>query len=67
MAQQHGERHSGESITYQRIEPHQTISLRCPAQEDGGRLADAHSVPGANDLAARVCAAVLGPISQQRA
>ena len=46
MAQQHGERHSGESITYQRIEPHHpdwTITLRSPGQEEGGRLADAHS------------------------
>ena len=46
MAQQHGERHSGETITIRRIEPHhpeQAIALRTTAQEPDGRLADPHS------------------------
>lgn len=46
MAQQHGERHSGEAITILRIEPitgNEAFALMTTAQGADGRLADAHS------------------------
>jgi len=51
MAQHPGERHSGETITIHRIEPHhpeQGVALRTTAQEPDGRLADPHSAYHAN-------------------
>ena len=46
MAQDHGERHSGESITIDRVEPYGPepgMELLTTAQEPDGRLADEHS------------------------
>jgi len=46
MAQEHGERHSGETITSERIEPYgeeKGFVLTTTAQGTDGRLADAHS------------------------
>lgn len=45
MAQQHGERHSGETITILRIEPREQggIAVSTPSQDTDGKLADRHS------------------------